>query len=153
MKDHQVQQQKAVAILDRIARVVTWYQGISPDFSDIALLTSANRKLACCLFDYSGEVGDLYKEAKGSEYLRRTAYERERLRLIGEGKSAAAADIEAKASVETSLFQEVAADADYRAAQMQLSAARDVLEAMRQHIASLKLEHRLEMAGQGSQQQ
>jgi hypothetical protein len=71
--------------------------------------------------------------------------------LIGEGKSAADADIEAKASTENALFQEVAADADYRAAQMQLSAARDVLEAMRQHIASLKMEQRLEMHGQGSQ--
>lgn len=138
--------------LEKIVMIVTKYGKLPADFNDITTLTTWSRKLACCLFDYAGEVGDLYKEAKGSEYARKAAYERERLRLIGEGKSAAAAEIEAKAKIEAVLFQEVSADADYRAAQMQHSAARDVLEAMRQHIASLKLEHRLEMAGQGSQQ-
>lgn len=140
-----------IPTLDKIHMIVDRYSKLQADFRDIDTLTTWNRKLACCLFDYAGEVGDLYKEAKGSEYARRTAYERERLRLIGEGKSAAAADIEAKAAIENALLQEVATDADYRAAQMQLSAARDVLEAMRQHISSLKQEHRLEMAGQGSQ--
>lgn len=139
--------------LEKIAKVVNRYHSLPDDYRDVEALTKGLRLLACCLFDYAGEVGDLYKEAKGSEYARRSAYERERLRLIGEGKSAAAAEIEAKAAIETVLFQEVAADADYRAAQMQLSAARDVLEAMRQHIASLKLEQRLEMQGQGSQAQ
>lgn len=146
-------EQAKYTTLDKVVMIVERYAKVPADFRDIETLTTWNRKLACCLFDYSGEVGDLYKEAKGTEYARRTAYERERLRLIGEGKSAAAAEIEAKASIETVLFQEVSADADYRAAQMQLSAARDVLEAMRQHIASLKMEHRLEMQGQGSQAQ
>lgn len=136
---------------DKIAMIVQRYQKVPADYRDIETLTTWNRKLACCLFDYAGEVGDLYKEAKGAEYARRTTYERERLKAIGEGKSAASAEIEAKARIETVLLQEVAADVDFRVAQMQLSAARDVLEAMRQHISSLKQEHRLEMAGQGSQ--
>lgn len=135
-----------------ITRLVDRYHSLPADYRDIEGLTKGLRLLACCLFDYAGEVGDLYKLAKGCEYARKAAYERERYRLINEeNKSASAADIEARAKVESDLQRETDADADYRAAQMQLSAARDVLEAMRQHISSLKQEHRLEMAGQGSQ--
>ena len=138
--------------LEQINKVVVWYNRIQPGFADIALLTDANRKIACAIFDYSAEVGELYKESKGLEYTRKAAFERERLRLIGSGKSAAAAEIEAKTSIENALFSEVAADANFRSAQMQLSAAKDVMEAMRQHISSLKMEKSLEMTGQGSQQ-
>lgn len=142
-----------LSTLDKISMIVERYQKVPADFRDIETLTTWNRKLACCLFDYAGEVGDLYKSGKGAEYERRTLHERERLRLMSEGKSAAAADGEAKAGVQyaAALLAEFAADGDYKAAQMQLSAARDVLEAMRQHIASLKMEQRLEMTGQGSQ--
>lgn len=132
---------------DKITAIVRRYESLPDDYRDIDALTKGLRLLACALFAYSTEVGELYRQSKGTEYARRTAYERERLRLIGEGKSAAAADIEAKGAVETVLFQEVEADAEYKAASLQLNAARDVLEAMRQHIASLKTEKRLEMTG------
>lgn len=137
--------------IERIVKVVNWYHKIPADFNDVELLTNASRKLACLLFDYSGEVGDMYKLAKGTEYARKVAYEKERLSLIGKGKSAAAAEIEARAGIDQQMFAETCADSDFRSAQMQLSAARDVLEAIRQHIASLKMEQRLEMQGQGSQ--
>lgn len=141
-----------LSTLDKIVMIVERYAKVPADFRDIDTLTTWNRKLACCLFDYSTEVGLLYKDAKGTEYARRTAYERERLKAMGDGKSAAASEVEAKASIEAALFQEVCADADYKAAQMHLNAARDVLEAMRQHIASLKTEKRLEMTGAAQQQ-
>lgn len=67
--------------------------------------------------------------------------------MIAAGKSAAAADAEAKTTIDQLAFTEVVSDADYRAAMLQLQAARDVLEAMRQHISSLKEERRIEMAG------
>lgn len=102
------------------------------------------------MFDYAGEVGDLYKASKASEYMRKSAFEKERLRLIGEGKSAAAAGNEAQTAIDSLLFAEVCADADYRAAQMQYQAAGDVLRSMIQHIASLKEEKRLEMHGQAT---
>lgn len=137
---------------DKITAIVRRYESLPDDYRDIDALTKGLRLLACACFGYSTEVGELYRQSKGTEYARRAAYERERLRLIGEGKSAAAADIEAKSAIESALFQEVEADAEYKIANLQLSAARDVLEAMRQHIASLKTEKRLEMAGQGSQQ-
>lgn len=132
---------------DKITAIVKRYQSLPDDYRDIDALTKGLRLLACALFEYSTHVGELYKQSKGTEYARRTAYERERLRLVGEGKSAAGADIEARAAVEMVLFQEVEADAEYKAAAMQRDAARDVLEAMRQHIASLKTEKRLEMSG------
>lgn len=137
---------------DKITAIVRRYESLPDDYRDIEALTKGLRLLACALFAYSTEVGELYKQCKGTEYARQIAYERERLRLIGEGDSAAAAGIKAKAAVESALFQEVAADIEYKAAAMQKDAAKDVLEAMRQHIASLKTEKRLEMAGQGSQQ-
>lgn len=141
-----------IGTLDKISIIVQRYQEIPVDFRDIDKLTYWQRKMACALFDYSGEVGDLYKGSKGTEYTRKAAYEKERLRLMTEdGKSAAAADAEARAKVSNELFDEVAADADYRAALMQMQAARDVLEAMRQHISSLKQELKLETYGQGSQ--
>lgn len=132
---------------DKITAIVRRYESLPDDYRDIDALTKGLRKLACALFDYAAETGELYRQSKGTEYARRTAFERERLRLIGGGKSAAAAEIEAKAAIENILFQEIEADAEYKAASLQLSAARDVLEAMRQHIASLKTEKRLEMTG------
>ena len=142
-----------ISTLEKISMVVNLYQCIPVDFRDIEKMTSWQRKLACALFDYSGEVADLYKAAKGTEYMRKATYEKERLRLIiEEEKSASAADAQAKAKVaDKELFNETTADADYRAGLMQLHAARDVLEAMRQQIASLKQERHLDMTGQGSQ--
>lgn len=137
--------------VETITAIVRRYQSLPNDYRDIYGLTRGLRLLACALFDYSTEVGELYRQSKGTEYARRTAYERERLRLIGEGKSAAAAEIEAKAAIVTVMFQEVEADAEYKAASLQLSAAKDVLEAMRQHIASLKTEKRLEMSDAAQQ--
>lgn len=144
--------EETLSTLDKISMIVQKYQAVPHDYRNIEVLTSWNRKLACTIFDYTGEVGDLYKSAKAYEFARKAAYERERIRLIKEdGKSASAADAEAKSKVEEELENEVNADADYRSAMMQLQGARDVLEAMRQHISSIKQEMKLEMTGQGSQ--
>lgn len=132
---------------DKIKWIVDKYGGIAADFRDLDTLTAWQRKLACVLFDYANEVGEMSKTAKGAEYARKTAYEKKRIELISGGKSAAAADAEARASVDELAFTEMCSDADYRAAILQLQAARDVLEAMRQHISSLKEERRIEMAG------
>lgn len=143
---------ETLTTLDKISIIVSKYQGIPADFRDLEKLTYWNRKLACAIFDYCGEVGDMYKSAKAHEFFRKATYERERIRLIKEeSKSASAADAEARAKIEKEMRAEVDADADYRAAMMQLQGARDVLEAMRQHIASIKQEMKLEMTGQGSQ--
>lgn len=116
---------------EKIQAVVRTYAAVPPDFRDIDRLTSWNRKLACVLFEYAREVGGLYEISKGSEYARKAAFERERLRLIGEGKSAAASEIEARNAVESLAFSETEADVQYRAALLQYHAARDVMEAMR----------------------
>lgn len=138
-------------ILDQIAGVVAWYRSLPKDYNDIQLLSTAQKKLACLLFDYAGEVGDLYKAKNATEYTRKTTFEKERLRLIGDGKSAAAAGNEAQTMIAKIAFEEFCADADYRAALMQKEAASDVLRSMLQHIASIKEERRLEFSGQGSQ--
>lgn len=143
---------KEICTLDKISMIVQKYQAVPHDYKNLEVMTSWNRKLACAIFDYTGEVGDLYKAANAYSFARKAAYERERIRLIKEdGKSAAAADAEAKAKIENELESEMNADADYRSAMMQLQGARDVLDAMRQHIASIKQEMKLEMTGQGSQ--
>lgn len=137
--------------LDKIAAIVTWYKGVPHSFSDVQQLTAAQKALACLLFEYAGEVGELYKQKNGTEFTRKAIFEKERLRLIGEGKSAAAAGNEAQTLIGTSAFAEVCADAEYRAAVMQKEAASDVLRSMLQHIANIKEERRLEISGQGSQ--
>lgn len=142
---------KQLTTADKITAIVRRYESLPDDYRDIDALTKGLRKLACALYDYAAETGELYRQSKGTEYARKTAYERERLRLIGEGEAVARAEIKAKEAVENALFQEVEADAEYKAASLQLSAARDVLEAMRQHIASLKTEKRLEMTGASQQ--
>jgi len=143
-----MQPQKDIPTLEKIAMIVQRYQAIPADCRDIEKVTTWQRKLACALFDYAGEVGSLYKASNGAEYARKSAFEKERLRLIGEGKSAAAAGNEAQATIDSLIFDEVCADADYRAAQMQYQAATDVLRSMIQFVASMKEERRIEMQGQ-----
>ena len=132
---------------EKIDDIVQFYAGIEKDFRDIDRLTTGVRRLACLLFDYATQIGELYATAKGSEYARKAAFERERLRLLDEGKSAAAAEIGARSAVESLVFSETETDVAYRSAQLRYNAARDVLESMRQHLATLKGEKRLEMAG------
>lgn len=130
---------------ENIDKVVDWYGNLKKDYRDIEALIYAQKQLSVALYQYAAELGSLYETAKGAEYARKAAFERERLRLVGEGKSAAAAENEAKEAVNSLLFNETQADAEYKAAYFRQSAAGDILRVMQQHIASLKDERRFEM--------
>ena len=133
--------------LPTIEKIVQGYNALPADFNDIDRLTTALRRLACAVFEYSREVGEKYRDARSTEFQRKAAEQREKLRLIGEGQSAAAAESAAKAAAEKLQFAEIEADAEYRAAYLALTSANGVLDAIRQHISTLKSEKRLEMTG------
>lgn len=132
--------------MDSIDTIVNWYGGLPKAYRDIQALIYAQKQLAVSLYDFAAVLGEKYELAKGSEHARKIAFERERLRLIGEGKSAAAAENEAKTAVEGLMFSETSADAEYRAASFKFNSAGDILRVMQQHIASLKDERRFDMA-------
>lgn len=136
-----------MSALPTIEKIVQGYNALPADFNDIDRLTTALRRLACAVFDYSREVGEKYKDARSTEFQRKATEQREKLRLIGEGQSAAAAESAAKAASEKLQFAEIEADAEYRAAYLALTSANAVLDAIRQHISTLKSEKRLEMTG------
>lgn len=128
-----------------IEKIVDWYRTIPKDFRDLETMTAAHRKMACLLFDYAGELGRKYEQAKAAEAALKIAYLKERTRLMTEeNMSGVAADVRAKAATANELFGETAADVEYRTAQIQYQAAQDVLRVLGQHIATLKDERRLE---------
>lgn len=133
--------------MDTLDKIITWFGGLAKDYRDIERLLYAQKQLAVELYNDAKRVGELYELARGTEYARKTAFERERLRLIAEGSTAAKAEAEARTAVETLAFSETTADAEYRTALLRHQAAADILRAMQQHISSLKDERRFDMAG------
>lgn len=133
--------------LEEIERIIRRYQELPADFSDVDRLQTASRKLATWLFTLAGEVGMLYKEKNRTEFQRRAAFDRKRKEVISQGESAAKAEAEAKDAVTELLKAEMEADADHRAAQLLYDAAKDVLDALRQHVSKAKEERKFEMTG------
>ena len=140
-----------MTILEEIERAVTWYKSVKSDFSDVDTLLRTQRHLAGLLWDFAGELGMLYKQKNRCEFQRKAAFERARLEAMSGGSSAAKAEVEARAKIETEISDELTADAEYRAAWLLHDAAQGIMSAMMQHISHLKAEKRAEFAGQGSQ--
>jgi len=138
---------KAMTTDEKIDSIVKRYQALPRDFNSPESLTYAQQQLVCLLWDYVKEVGELYELSKGAEAARKVAFEREKLRLIGENESVAAADAKAKEAISSMVFSEIEADVRYKAASLRLTAARDVYQAIYQHISSLKQEKRFIMQG------
>lgn len=140
--------------LERIQSAVQWYATIDRDYSDLTTLMEARRRLACHLFAFALEVGELNREKNRKEHLRKSKYARivsEQLEK-SEGKNVAAAQQFADFSTSFERGEESAAEAEYFAARLIHDAGNNVLDTMNQHISNLKQERRLEYTGQGSQQ-
>lgn len=134
-----------------ITDAVAWYRSLKTDFADVDLLLRTQREFAARLYDFAGEVGNLYKQRNRTEFQRKAAFARERQARIKEAGSVAKAESEALVEVEPLLNIEQEADAEYKAAYLLLEHGRDVLSSMVQHLSHLKQEKRAEMQGQGSQ--
>ncbi len=142
-----------VQTLEKIQAAVQWYATISPDFNDVAQLMEARRRLACHLFNFAIEVGELNHEKNRTEHTRKSKY----ARIVNEalektdGKNVAAAQQSADFKTSFERGEEAAAEAAYFAGRLIYDAGTNVLDTMNQHISNLKKERSLEYSGQGSQ--
>ena len=142
--------------LERIQAAVIWYSTIDRDFNDIEKLMEARRRLACHLFAFAMEVGELNREKSRKEPLRKSKYARTVSEMLekSEGKTVSVTAAKEHADFKT-MFErgeETASEAEYYAARVVYEAANNVLDTLSQHISNLKSERRLEYSGQGSQQ-
>lgn len=151
---HNFKHEMQAKTLERIQSAVQWYATIDRDYSDIVTLMEARRRLACHIFAFALEVGELNREKSRKEHLRKSRYARivsEQLEK-SEGKNVAAAQQLADFKTSFERGEETASEAEYFAARIIYEAANNVLDCLNQHISNLKQERRLEYSGQGSQQ-
>ena len=139
--------------LEKIQAAVSWYATIPPDFSDIGQLMEARRRLACHLFNFAIEVGELNRDKNRTEHVRKSKF----ARLVNEamakteGKNVAAAQQHADFQTSAERGDEGASEAAYFAGRLIYDAGTNVLDTMNQHISNLKKERSLEFTNQGSQ--
>lgn len=131
--------------------VVMWYRSLTKDFADVDLLLRTQREFAARLYDFANEVGRLYENRNQTEFQRKAAFAKERQKRIASAGSVSKAESEALVEIEPLLGIEQKADSEYVAARLLLDHARDVLQAMTQHLSHLKAEKRAETYGVGSQ--
>lgn len=136
---------------ERIEDGVHAFKGMKPDPANLERLLWYQTTFAPLLFEFAGEVGELYKRRNETEFQRRAAFNRSRREYIQGGNSAAKAESFAAVDVEALLNDEQRADAEYKAAALLLEHGRDVLQAIVQIISHLKAEKRAEQYGAGSQ--
>lgn len=136
---------------ERIADGVEKFKGMKPDPANLDKLLWYQTVFAPLLFEFAGEVGELYKRRNETEFQRKAAFNRARREYIGKGESAAKSEAMAAVDVESLLNDEQRADSEHRAANLLLDHASDVLQAIVQIISHLKAEKRAENYGSGSQ--
>lgn len=80
-------------ILEKICAAVSWYATIDRDYADIVKLMEARRRLACHIFSFAMEVGELNREKSRKEHLRKSRYARTVSEALekSEGKNISAA--------------------------------------------------------------
>lgn len=131
--------------LQRIEAAIAWYNALPRDFNDIDGLMTASNRFACAIFDFSVEVGALYRAKNAAEFERKRAYMLARaVALDGQEKpSYSAADALADQATVKERQNEFTADSEYVASKLLLDSARDVLDRMNQMLSNLKQEKRL----------
>ena len=72
---------------ERIADGVQAFKGMKPDPANLDKLLWYQTTFAPLLFEFSVEVGELYRQKNETEFQRRAAYNRAKFGYIGEGDS------------------------------------------------------------------
>ena len=139
--------------LEQLTDIVVWYHNINKEFSDLGKLQNCARKMATLLFFHATEVAALYQEKNAAEYMRESKRDRKKSELINAGSSATAADVSAREFVATYLYEEQRADSSFQKVKILHESAKDVLNAVQQHVSNLKAERNLELRGGMVQQQ
>ena len=133
--------------LEQITDLIRWYNKLSKGYHNVTDLQDSVRKMATLIFYFAVEVGEAYEQKNQKEFGRKASFSREQDYAMKDGKSAAAAEAIARKAVESLLDLEQQADSIYRKSYLLLESAKDVMEAMRQHISNLKQERSLELRG------
>lgn len=134
---------------ERITDVVKDYYRYK-DKAGIEGLIRIRKNLAVLKYGLATEVAELYTEKNGAEFRRKAEYYRKKKELL-KTSTIGKAETEAEVLIEELRKEEQMADALYKSASFILDSAKDVLDALSQHIANLRQEKREEMTGQGSQ--
>lgn len=143
--------------LEEIQKIIKLYRTTEWGPQDLERLLNGARKLACEIFFFADEVGDLAHDRTGTEYRRKSAFAKAKESLIesrnkqGEKVVANLIENEALTAIDEYLKDEAMAESTYQKAKMLLDTARDVHSQMNQHISYFKTEKRLENSAQGSQ--
>lgn len=135
--------------LERIQSAVAWYNGLKQGYNDIDTLLTASNRLACSIFDFAAEVGDMYQEKNATEFRRKKAFGEALQKALSaqEKQNVSQAREEAEMEVKEQRKAEALADATYYQSKFLLDAAKDVLDRMKQHISNLKQEKSHVMSG------
>ena len=136
---------------EAIGSCVNAYYRLPKDGVDVVSLLDLHRRLAGLKYAFAVEVGRMYAERNAAEFARKAEFSRRRHDLVSGGATVAKAESEAQAEVLALLDAEQKADAAYKAGNLILDSAADVMRALSQHIANLRQERREEMAGAWSQ--
>ena len=136
---------------EAIGSCVNAYYRLPKDGVDVVSLLDLQRRLAGLKYAFAVEVGRMYAERNAAEFTRKAEFSRRRHDLVSNGTTVAKAESEAQAEVLALLDAEQKADAAYKAGNLILDSAADVMRALSQQIANLRQERREEMAGAGSQ--
>lgn len=135
-----------------ITDIIREYYKTAKNNPEIEGVMQMRIRLATLKYGLAAEVAGLYEEKNGTEFRRKAAFMARRADLMQtDGTSGAKAEAIAQAETVELLKQESIADAAYKAANLVLESAKDVLDVMGQHIANLRQERKEEMTGTGSQ--
>jgi hypothetical protein len=139
--------------LHNIESAVKWYAMLSADYNDINTLMNARRRLACHLFNFAIEIGELNREKNRTEHVRKSKYAMlvHDALVKSEGKNVASNQLIIDYKVSFERGEEGAAESTYYAGKLIYDAGTNVLDTMNQHISNLKKERSLEYSHQGSQ--
>jgi hypothetical protein len=129
-------------VAEAIVRMIREYAMAPADTNDINGMLDLARRIATYKVGLAVRVAGLYRDKVGTEFRRKVEYDRQRFAAVRDGKSAAAADVEARASIAELMEQEANADAEHQAGKLLLDNAGDVLETLRQQIAQMRTEKR-----------
>lgn len=138
-------------VLQQIAALIESYNRAPKNTPDIEGLLLLRRRLANLSYKLGELTGEAYHERNGTEYRRKRAQSIIFNREMTAGKSAAAADQQARFETDEEQKQEFLADANYRQLQILLGQVNEILNTMNQHIAFTRREHANETTNQGSQ--
>ena len=127
-----------MGIRDKIYNIISWYEGIPDDYSDIDGLLNKRRLLSAYGAQLAQEHGKYKAQYRANYAKRKIAFNKEKNRLINTGVSGTAATAAAEESVSDLRLAESTSEGVAEAAKIIIDMVKEVLGSMNQHISWLK---------------